>query len=224
MIKEENKNKNSTLGTISLIFGILGLIFCWVPAFGIILAIVAIITGGIGFKKEEKFGLSLAGLILGLLSFAIGLILLITTLALFGVASDLISEDSGDNNGIISLETSDSSSNSISTTTIPTTTTPSKSWHDLTSFSGSGDKNTDTFNIQGSKFKLIYIVKGDNDYALLTLSVYEEDSSFPTEMIMTDIGFTGSEETIIYDGSGTYYLDIGAANLHSWSVKVEDYY
>ncbi len=96
-----------------------------------------------------------------------------------------------------------------------------KDWHYTTSFNGVSDKTTDTFEIKGNKFKLTYIVNPANDYSFFSIFVYEEGNDMFVDFFTLD---AGTETTIVYEGSGTYYLDIGVANLDSWSMKVEDYY
>src|SRR3989344_2336851 len=96
-----------------------------------------------------------------------------------------------------------------------------KSWHEVMTFTGTSDKKTDTFNIQGDRFRLTYTVNHSNDYSIFYLYVYEPGSDIYTESFSLE---SGTEESVSYEGSGEYYLDIKAANLNSWTVKVEDYY
>jgi hypothetical protein len=60
------------LGTAGFVTGLLGLIFCWVPALGIILALLGVIMGGVGIsagkKKGASTGLAIAGLVLGIIA------------------------------------------------------------------------------------------------------------------------------------------------------------
>lgn len=101
------------------------------------------------------------------------------------------------------------------------TTATSKSWHDITSFDGTNSKKTDTFHIQGDKFKLIYNVNPANEYSAFYLTIYREGDTYMADSVSLD---SGSDESIIYEGKGNFYLDINAANLDDWEVKVEDYY
>ena len=94
-------------------------------------------------------------------------------------------------------------------------------WHEVATFVGTNDKKTDTFNIQGDRFKLTYTVQPANDYSAFYLFVYEPGNNIFIESFNLD---SGSEESISYSGPGEYYLDIGAANLRGWTVKIEDYY
>ncbi len=101
----------------------------------------------------------------------------------------------------------------------------SKSWHEIKTFSGSSDKTTDTFNIQGDKFKLTYTIDASNDYSIFSFFVYPEgETVMYSESIMSDMGVSGTDSTISYVGKGIYYLKVIAANLDSWEVEIEDYY
>jgi len=96
-----------------------------------------------------------------------------------------------------------------------------KSWHEVTTFTGTSDKKTDTFNIQGDRFRLTYTVNPANDYSIFYLYAYELGNEIYIESFNLD---SGTEESLSYEGAGEYYLDINAANLRDWTVKVEDYY
>lgn len=101
----------------------------------------------------------------------------------------------------------------------------SKTWHYVTSFSGDNYKTTDTFHIQGDKFKLTYTTEESNDYATFSFFVYPDgETQIYAEAIIGDIGSSGTDSTISYAGEGSYYLKIIAGNLDSWEIKVEDYY
>lgn len=60
------------LGVAGFVTGLLGLIFCWVPALGIVLAVLGVILGGVGIatgkKKGAPTGLAIAGLVLGIIA------------------------------------------------------------------------------------------------------------------------------------------------------------
>ena len=76
------KQPISGLAIASLVLGILGLIFFWVPFFGIAVSILAIVFGGIGISKTDKgakrgWGLAVSGLTLGILA-TIFLLVLVT--------------------------------------------------------------------------------------------------------------------------------------------------
>ena len=77
--------QNNTLGVVGLVSGILGLVFaiCCSPI-GVLLGITALVCGIIANNRNQKYGL--AGIILGAISLALGLILSIVVLPIFLVA------------------------------------------------------------------------------------------------------------------------------------------
>lgn len=62
-------------GVTALVLGIVGAVFSWIPVFGGILAILAIIFGALGYararKGEASSGMPIAGLALGAVAFVI---------------------------------------------------------------------------------------------------------------------------------------------------------
>ena len=58
-------------GVTALVLGLVGIFLFWVPFFGLILPILAIIFGGIGIYLQSGRGMAIAGLIIGLITFAI---------------------------------------------------------------------------------------------------------------------------------------------------------
>jgi hypothetical protein len=72
------------LAVAGLVLGIIGLVFCFVPVFGWVLAILGIIFGAVGISKANKVGrgkgLAIAGLICGVLGLLIGVAIFIVAL------------------------------------------------------------------------------------------------------------------------------------------------
>ena len=60
-------------GVTALVLGLVGIIFCWIPLFGLILPILALIFGGIGIYLLSGRGMAIAGLVIGLITFAINM-------------------------------------------------------------------------------------------------------------------------------------------------------
>jgi hypothetical protein len=76
-------------GTTALVVGIVGLVFCWVPMFGIILAGIAILFGFLGRARANRGeatngGQAVSGAVLGSIAALIGIIV---TAATFSVAA-----------------------------------------------------------------------------------------------------------------------------------------
>jgi hypothetical protein len=76
------------LGVAGFVTGLLGLIFCWVPALGIILALLGVIMGGVGIatgkKKGASIGLAIAGLVLGIIALIPAIVILSAAASIAG--------------------------------------------------------------------------------------------------------------------------------------------
>ncbi len=68
--------KNNTLGIISLVSGIVGvLLFVCCSYISVVLGIVALICGILGYQQKQQY--ALAGIILGAISIVLGIIFII---------------------------------------------------------------------------------------------------------------------------------------------------
>lgn len=92
---------------------------------------------------------------------------------------------------------------------------PTVSYQQVFSFSGSGIKKSEPFTITGSRFKIKYDCTGSLCQAFL----YKVGSDFPAGGVMNTAGPT-KDETVQY-GAGTYYIE--ANTLGQFSMTVEDY-
>jgi len=76
------------LGVAGFVTGLLGLIFCWVPAFGIVLALLGVIMGGVGIatgkKKGAPIGLAVSGLVLGIIALIPAIIIISAAASIAG--------------------------------------------------------------------------------------------------------------------------------------------
>lgn len=82
-------------GTTALVVGIISLVFCWVPVFGIILAGIAVLFGILGLGRVKRgdatnHGHSVAGVVLGSVAALIGIIVTATVFAAAGHAAHAI--------------------------------------------------------------------------------------------------------------------------------------
>lgn len=73
------------LGVAGFVTGLLGLIFCWVPWMGILLAIVGVILSGAGMsqgkKRGQSTGLAIAGLVCGIIALIPAVIIMVAYFA-----------------------------------------------------------------------------------------------------------------------------------------------
>ena len=78
------------LGVAGFVTGLLGLVLCWVPWLGVLLAGVGVVLSGVaipqGKKKGASNGLAIAGLVCGIIALIPAVIIMV---ALFSVASEI---------------------------------------------------------------------------------------------------------------------------------------
>ena len=114
----------------------------------------------------------------------------------------------------------------------PSPSPSTASWHDVTTFSGSSDKTTNPFTIQGERFRLTWTVTPDPDAVDfdiggdLYIYVYPEgETVMYVESVMAMGNMTTTSDTTnIYEGPGSFYLAVTVANVATWEVKVESYH
>lgn len=63
-------------GVTALVLGIVGAVFSWVPVLGFVLAVLAVVFGGLGYARARKgqatnSGMAIAGLVLGVIAFVV---------------------------------------------------------------------------------------------------------------------------------------------------------
>jgi len=68
----------------ALVLGILGLVCFFFPPLAIVCAVLAIIFGALGLKSERR-GMAIAGLVMGVIAIAGGVLMLIFSVALFSL-------------------------------------------------------------------------------------------------------------------------------------------
>ena len=133
--------------------------------------------------------------------------------------------------GISAILSPDSNTSTTSTPATTQTTTPVQTeptWHSIATFSGTGNKDTDSFTTKGEKFKVKITANADSiEYALISFFAYPEGE---TKMYVGNGGIDSfsqskqSDEFIVTASPGSYYLAVIAANLNSWKIEVFDYY
>jgi hypothetical protein len=78
----------SGFGVTALVLGIIGLVFSWVPVFGLLLGILAVVFGVLGYIRARG-GMAIAGAVLGSITVVIGIIVI----AALGSAASTVSKD-----------------------------------------------------------------------------------------------------------------------------------
>jgi len=103
-----------------------------------------------------------------------------------------------------------------------------KTWHDVISFSGTSNKNTEPFSIQGRQWRVKWNFQdsgefGDETNGLFVINIYRVGESVITDQV-SHSGLSASDTDYIYEGEGEFYFKISVANTKSWSIIVEDLY
>ncbi|RII41681.1 hypothetical protein DWB68_11560 [Galactobacter valiniphilus] len=65
-------------GIAALVLGIVALVFCWVPVFGLGLGVLALVLGIVGvLQKQRPHGTSIAGIVMGAVAVVVGVIIMV---------------------------------------------------------------------------------------------------------------------------------------------------
>lgn len=85
------------MATAALVLGIISLVACFIPGInwaGSICGVLAIIFGALAMKKgpEDQKGRAKAGLVLGVISLALGIVVTIICAVCFGAAAGALTE------------------------------------------------------------------------------------------------------------------------------------
>ncbi|MDO5753310.1 TM2 domain-containing protein [Arthrobacter sp.] len=98
-------------------------------------------------------------------------------------------------------------------------------WTEVVSLSGTADQASQVFELSGKETRLVYEFTGsDPDMAIAAIYLEKEgtdiavDGGIPVVMASKP----ESNTTALHKKAGTYFLDVKAANLDSWTVKIEE--
>jgi hypothetical protein len=96
-------------------------------------------------------------------------------------------------------------------------------WVTVAKLSGSGNKRSDDFTLEGGQARLTYTVKENPQFPVFSVYIVESGHSLQKEGGFPEVMVTeaGKDTTRLAQGPGTYYLDVSAANA-TWSVLIEE--
>jgi hypothetical protein len=97
------------------------------------------------------------------------------------------------------------------------TPAPAASWHTVATFSGQSAKNTPSFAIRGSQWRVSWQENGDTIFGATAESPDGSGDFCP----IANTGNSGSDTSYCYT-PGNYYITVNTAN--SWTMTIEDYY
>jgi len=110
----------------------------------------------------------------------------------------------------------------------PTQVSAQPDWHLLTTFKGVNSE-LDSFNIKGSKCKVVMSAKPvvNYDINILSVDLLKNNGAITTGTI----SWSATENPAVKEktleasgGPGTYQINVYATNLAKWTVTVYDYY
>ena len=84
--------RGNGLGIAGFVVALVGLLLFWIPVFGVVLAVVGVTLSAVGLRASRKYlaphkGLSIAGLVLGLIALVVSILF---TILVFVVADEFI--------------------------------------------------------------------------------------------------------------------------------------
>ena len=214
--KEEKPRKIGAGLILGWVFGLLTIVAGATYLFSKPLVGIAFLLAGIAIfpplldfvKKKTNFELS----------WVLRLILFIVLIGIAGGASGAATNMQTQNTqSVPAVQESNKNNNSQ-----PTATSEPKQWVTVIETSGSSDKRTDTFALQGGKTKLTYTFSGGSSiigsiYVVQQGHSIEKEGGFP-EVTATK---AGTDSTFLTKDAGNYYLDIKSANT-DWTIKIEE--
>jgi heme/copper-type cytochrome/quinol oxidase subunit 2 len=97
-----------------------------------------------------------------------------------------------------------------------------QTWQEVTTITGAASQKTNYFNIpvKEARYEWSYATSTPT-YAGFYVTLYKEDNSIYVDMLMAPSGQTSGTQYLHNLSPGNYYIDVGAANLDSYTIKVE---
>lgn len=99
------------------------------------------------------------------------------------------------------------------------------SWVEVVSLSGTADQASQVFALSGEETRMVYeFIGSDPDMAIAAIYLEKEgtdisvDGGIPVVMASKP----ESNTTAVHKKAGNYFLDVRAANLDSWTVRIEE--
>ena len=87
------KEESKVLSIVALVLGIVGIVFCWAPFFGLLCCLAGVIVGIVAIVKKNNKGMAIGGIVCGALGLIPAILISLATGALVsifgGVANDL---------------------------------------------------------------------------------------------------------------------------------------
>ncbi|MEO6529492.1 MAG: hypothetical protein ABIN10_11125, partial [Specibacter sp.] len=98
-------------------------------------------------------------------------------------------------------------------------------WVEVLSLSGTADQASQVFALTGKETRMVYEFKGsDPDTAIAAIYLEKEGKDIAVDGGIPIVIASKPEAntTALHKNAGKYFLDVKAANLDSWTVKIEE--
>ncbi len=93
-------------------------------------------------------------------------------------------------------------------------------WQQVTTFTGSAGQTTDYFNIPTTEWRIVWTITPENEYGSFYTFIYSKGNALYVDSFDADTEQT-TGTIYIHEGNKDYYLKMGAANLESYTLKIE---
>jgi hypothetical protein len=99
-----------------------------------------------------------------------------------------------------------------------------KKWTTVETLSGTAGNSSQVFELTGAEAQLTYDFQGSTDMAVAAVYLEPEGKYISTDggIPIVMLSKPGTDVTALHKTAGKYYLDVTAANIDSWTVKVEE--
>jgi len=102
---------------------------------------------------------------------------------------------------------------------------PQPCWHAVKTFQGRHDKKTPVFEIEGDTWRIVWKTVGRENTSAISVTVYKELVFYTFVDGFTQDTFPFNSDTYcVYEGPGTYYLDVTVNSLEYWQIAIDDFY
>ncbi|RCV65421.1 CASH domain-containing protein [Methanophagales archaeon] len=123
------------------------------------------------------------------------------------------------------LHTSKYSGEQIYESPSPTQTQEQKTWHYVSTFTGTKGRTTEPFAIKGDVWRVKWLVKISSTFSFFYVHVFSERQARDVVAEWSWSEENSHRDTkYIHEGNGSYYFSVSAMDIDEWELEVEDYY
>jgi hypothetical protein len=96
-----------------------------------------------------------------------------------------------------------------------------KEWVTIRIFTGSGDLDTEDFNVPTGYWRIVYTTQAlDERFAVFSAYIYPS-GEITRYITHVDFDKSGTDTGYVRAGPGSFWIRVLAANLSSWTIQVQ---